>query len=98
MVSAFSFLIKKCRRNSDHIKAFLNYIYIVTRKRLTTATKVKLGEIQAIDYSWGEIDFVTSPLNEMRLIECPECERSVSGAYDVDIDVTDAVTVIWEIS
>ena len=28
---------------------------------LTTAANVKLGEIQAIDYSWGEIDFVTKP-------------------------------------
>ena len=70
---------------------------------LTTAANVKLGEIQAIDYSWGEIDFVTKPLNEMRLMECTECEMSAPGAYDIDIeaddiDVTDTVTVVWEIS
>lgn len=64
---------------------------------------VKLGEIQAIDYSWGEIDFVTKPLNEMRLMECTECEMSAPGAYDIDIEaddinVTDTATVIWEIA
>lgn len=69
---------------------------------LTTAANVKLGEIQAIDYSWGEIDFVTKPMNEMRLMECTECEMSAPAAYDIDIeaddiDVTDTVTVVWEI-
>ena len=64
---------------------------------------VKLGEIQAIDYSWGEIDFVTKPLNEMRLMECTECEMSAPGAYDIDIEaddinVIDTATVIWEIA
>ena len=70
---------------------------------LTTAANVKLGEIQAIDYSWGEIDFVTKPMNEMRLMECTECEMSAPAAYDIDIeaddiDVTDTVTVVWEIA
>ena len=56
-----------------------------------------------IDYSWGEIDFVTKPMNEMRLMECTECEMSASAAYDIDIeaddiDVTDTVTVVWEIA
>lgn len=56
-----------------------------------------------IDYSWGEIDFVTKPMNEMRLMECTECEMSAPAAYDIDIeaddiDVTDTVTVVWEIA
>ena len=64
---------------------------------------VELGEIQEIDYSWGEIDFVTKPLNEMRLMECTECEMSAPGAYDIDIEaddinVIDTATVIWEIA
>ena len=51
----------------------------------------------------GEIDFVTKPLNEMRLMECTECEMSAPGAYDIDIEaddinVTDTATVIWEIA
>ena len=70
---------------------------------LTIAANVKLGEIQAIDYSWGEIDFVTKPLNKMRLMECTECEMSAPGTYNIDIeaddiDVTDTVTAVWEIS
>lgn len=53
--------------------------------------------------SWGEIDFVTKPLNEMRLMECTECEMSAPGAYDIDIEaddinVIDTATVIWEIA
>lgn len=56
-----------------------------------------------IDYSWGEIDFVTKPMNEMRLMECTECEMSALAAYDIDIeaddiDVTDTVTVVWKIA
>ena len=69
---------------------------------LTAAANVKLGEIQTIDYSWGEIDFVTKPLDEMRLRECTELKMSAPEAYDIDIeaddiDVTDIVTVVWEI-
>ena len=68
-----------------------------------TQYKKESDEIQAIDYSWGEIDFVTKPLNEMRLMECTECEMSAPGAYDIDIEaddinVTDTATVIWEIA
>ncbi len=56
-----------------------------------------------IDYSWGEIDFVTKPMNEMGLMECTECEMSAPAAYDIDIeaddiDVTDTVTVVWKIA
>ena len=70
---------------------------------LTQAADVTLKDIQSIDYSWGEIDFVTKPMNEMRLMECTECEMSAPAAYDIDIeaddiDVTDTVTVVWEIA
>ena len=45
---------------------------------------------------------LTKPMNEMRLMECTECEMSAPAAYDIDIeaddiDVTDTVTVVWEI-
>lgn len=45
----------------------------------------------------------SKPLNEMRLMECTECEMSAPGAYDIDIEaddinVTDTATVIWEIA
>ena len=46
---------------------------------------------------------LTKPMNEMRLMECTECEMSVPAAYDIDIeadniDVTETVTVVWTIS
>ena len=67
---------------------------------LTEAAGVTLGEIVAIDYSWGEINFVSNSfLNNMSLDDaCLPC----GGAIDMDIepddiDVSDTVTVIWEI-
>ena len=50
-----------------------------------------------------EIYRLTKPMNEMRLMECTEYEMSAQSAYDIDIeagdiDVTDTVTVVWEIS
>ena len=92
--------VEKCKNELLH-KA--NEDSIQKAQVLTTAANVKLGEIQAIDYSWGEIDFVTKPMNEMRLMECTECEMSAPAAYDIDIeaddiDVTDTVTVVWEIA
>ena len=59
------------------------------------------SQVNRRDYSWGEIDFVTKPMNEMRLMECTECEMSAPAAYDIDIeaddiDVTDTVTVVWK--
>ena len=32
---------------------------------LSKAAGVTLGDIQIIDYSWGEIDFVTRPMNDI---------------------------------
>ena len=92
--------VEKCKNELLH-KAIEDLIQ--KAQALTTAANVKLGEIQAIDYSWGEIDFVTKPMNEMRLMERTECEISAPAAYDIDIeaddiDVTDTVTVVWEIS
>lgn len=70
-------------------------------KILTDAAKVSLGEIQSIDYSWGEIEFVTRPMSEqsLRCLEPVCCEDS---SYDIDIeaddiDISDTVTVVWGI-
>ena len=45
---------------------------------------------------------MTKPLDEMRLMEFTELKMSAPEAYDIDIeaddiDVTDIVTVVWEI-
>ena len=70
---------------------------------LTSAAGVSLKDIQSIDYSWGEINFEYYPMNKELLMEdcmCEPCEAG--GSYDVnmepdDIEVSDTVTVIWEL-
>ena len=57
-----------------------------------------LKDILSIDYSWGEIDFEMNPMNKMVMCE----SRSPDDCYDLDIEpddieVTDTVTVVWEI-
>ena len=67
---------------------------------LTQAAGVALKDIQSIDYSWGEINFEYSPMRGDMLMEC--CEAPMAKSYDLDIepddiDVSDTVTVVWEI-
>ncbi len=68
---------------------------------LSTAAGQKLGEIQNIDYSWGEINFEYRPMRGDCVCE-PCMDLSSGGSFDMDIepddiDVQDTVTVIWEI-
>ena len=63
---------------------------------------MELKDIQSIDYSWGEINFEVQPMN--RMIVADECMAAPMAAesYDMDIEpddieVSDTVTVIWEI-
>ena len=71
---------------------------------LTQAAGVSLKDIQSIDYSWGQINFEVQPMNRMLMVEeC--CAPMVDGAgsYDMDIEpddieVSDTVTVLWEIA
>ncbi len=70
---------------------------------LTKAAMVSLKDIQSIDYSWGEINFEVHPMNRMLVAEeCMEAPVAGAGSYDMDIEpddieVSDTVTVIWEI-
>lgn len=67
---------------------------------LANAADVKLGDIVSIDYSWGEINFVSEPIQNFAFTSA---EKTTGRAgYDIDIeaddiDVTDTVTVIWNI-
>ena len=69
---------------------------------LTKAAGVSLKDIQNIDYSWGEIDFEVQTMREM----APPCNSDTDAfsdeSYDLnvepdDINISDTVTVIWEI-
>ena len=64
---------------------------------------MSLKDIQSVDYSCVEINLEYHPMNRDLLMEdcmCAPCEAG--GSYDInmepdDIEVSDAVTVIWEI-
>ena len=62
---------------------------------LAKASCVKLKEILNIDYSWGEIDIYSSPMDDWMVCEA-------ASTYDIDIeaddiDVQDTVTITWTI-
>lgn len=67
---------------------------------LTAAAGQKLGEMQSIDYSWGQVNF------ELDVMEnCLDLPNTASGGsgFDMDIEpddieVRDTVTVVWEIA
>lgn len=68
---------------------------------LTKAAGTKLGNVITIDYSWGELDIISRPMN--RLMEpCMAMEDCAEESYDVDIEpddieVIDTVTVVWDL-
>ena len=68
-------------------------------KILAEAAEVELGQIEDISYSWSELHFTSSPIDnfvmESKMMAAPD-------AYDIDIeaddiDLSDTVTVVWEI-
>lgn len=68
---------------------------------LTKAAGVTLGDIISMDYSWGHIELYTEPVDKLMCMEMPSTDiiNSISD-MDIepdDIDVTDTVTVVWEI-
>lgn len=67
-------------------------------KILAESAGVALGEIERIDYSWGELQVVSRPLEFMEEL----CSPAAGGSYDIDIeaddiDVGDTVTIEWEL-
>ncbi len=69
---------------------------------LTQAAGVTLKDIQSIDYSWCEIDFEYRPMNRMLMADECLAAPTESASYDMDIEpddieVSDTVTVLWEI-
>ncbi len=68
---------------------------------LAAAAGVKLGDIVTIDYSWGEVEFVSRPMNGVMMAKA--CVAEEDGMMDMDIeaddiDVEDTVTIVWAIS
>ena len=66
---------------------------------LASAAEVTLGKMMSIDYSWNKISFETRPVE---LEEEPMVCAPPKASYDLniepdDIQVSDTVTVVWEI-
>ena len=70
---------------------------------LARAARVTLKDIQSIDYSWGQINFEVHPMNRMLVAEEGLASPiAAPGSYDMDIEpddieVSDTVTLLWEI-
>lgn len=67
---------------------------------LAEAAGVALGDIATIDYSWGEVEFVSRPMNKMSRTLMAEAAMEDSMDFDVvpdDIKVEDTVTVVWSL-
>lgn len=65
---------------------------------LANAADVKLGDIVSIDYSWSEINFVSEPIQNFAFASAEQTTGRTGYDIDIeadDIDVTDTVTVIW---
>lgn len=69
---------------------------------LAQAAGVTLNNMMSIDYSWGELDIEVRPMN--RAVFAARCATSAKEeSYDMDIepddiDVSDTVTIVWEIA
>ena len=71
-------------------------------KNLSEAAGTKLGDIVSIDYSWGQVEFVSRPVDTLGLDLPDVAEDEYISSIDVDIepddiDVSDTVTVIWSL-
>ena len=67
---------------------------------LASATGLKLGEIQSVDYSWGQVDLEVYPMDKC-LVELICVGGGSNYDFNIepdDIDAEDIVTVVWEIS
>ena len=68
---------------------------------LSEAAGLNLRDIQSIDYSWGELNLETRPMNRMLLADRAMPMAKESFEMDIepdDIEISDTVTVIWEIA
>ena len=67
---------------------------------LARAAGVTLKEILSIDYSWGEGELETRPVNGLMMAKRSAAETA--GSYDLDmvpddIELSDTVTIVWEL-
>lgn len=69
-------------------------------KVLAEAAGVTLRDIANIDYSWGELEILSRPVERCMTMSAANAAPADGYGIDIepdDIDVTDTVTVVWEI-
>lgn len=69
---------------------------------LSKAAGVKLGEVVSINYSWGELDIISRDCIDIAPVPVGSILNEDTSSFNVDIeaddiDITDTVTIIWEI-
>ncbi len=69
---------------------------------LTQAAGVELKGIQSIDCSWGQMDIEVRSMEPLRMMDECMADTEEAGSYDPgiepdDIELSDTVTVVWEI-
>ena len=67
---------------------------------LAAAAGVELGEVLGINYSWGEVEIVSRPMNRVMMAKGMAVEEACGFDMSIepeDISVEDTVTVIWTI-
>ena len=64
---------------------------------LAAAGGVALKGIQSIDYSWGEIDFEVRPMSGGIRADCCAANKLAPDLEPEDMELTDTVTVLWEL-
>lgn len=69
---------------------------------LTKAMGVALKGIRSIDYSWGQTDIEVRSMDTLLMMDGCMADAEEAGSYDPgiepdDIELSDTVTVVWEI-
>lgn len=65
---------------------------------LSKAAGVSLGKIKNINYSWGELEIYSRPIQDFELMKSDTVESYDMDIEADDIDLEDSVTIEWEIS
>ena len=69
---------------------------------LAEAAGVTLGDLQNIDYSWGELNFYARPMESPLMAKGMAVNESARDSIDLDINpgdvqLSETVTLVWEI-
>ena len=102
--AAASFYIEYTVKDPEKVRnRLLKQAVSDSRKKaetLTRAAGVTLGDVVSIDYSWGELEIRSRPMNAVMMDKAAMPEEA--GCFGMsmepeDISVEDTVTVVWSI-